>query len=141
MRLYFYMSWCEMLMGPTPYWQAILDGYIKILNPKCCFSYIMMFFEIFVHAWAHCFIRQHTSVFTQDIRWDRRFWSTPCSSCLMRARVHVVKYSAINIRFLLVTFNKRLDWYFNPFQSNFSANCILPSSYLFWVGKKLVDYL
>jgi hypothetical protein len=30
---------------------------------------------------------------------------------------------------------------FNPFQSNFSATCILPSSYLFWAGKSLVDYL
>jgi hypothetical protein len=29
----------------------------------------------------------------------------------------------------------------NPFQSNFSATRILPSSYLFWVGKRLVDYL
>jgi hypothetical protein len=28
----------------------------------------------------------------------------------------------------------------NPFQSNFSANRILPSSYLFWAVKKLVDY-
>jgi hypothetical protein len=30
---------------------------------------------------------------------------------------------------------------FNPFQSNFSAIHILPSSYLFWAGKRLVDYL
>jgi hypothetical protein len=30
---------------------------------------------------------------------------------------------------------------FNPFQSNFSANRILLSSYLFWAGKRLVDYL
>jgi hypothetical protein len=30
---------------------------------------------------------------------------------------------------------------FNPFQSNFSANCIFTSSYLFWAGKSLVDYL
>jgi hypothetical protein len=30
---------------------------------------------------------------------------------------------------------------FNPFQSNFSATRILPSSYLFWAGKRLVDYL
>jgi hypothetical protein len=30
---------------------------------------------------------------------------------------------------------------FNPFQSNFSANRILPSSYLFWAVKRLVDYL
>jgi hypothetical protein len=30
---------------------------------------------------------------------------------------------------------------FNPFQSNFSATRILPSSYLFWAGKKLVGYL
>jgi hypothetical protein len=30
---------------------------------------------------------------------------------------------------------------FNPFESNFSANRILPSSYLFWAGKRLVDYL
>jgi hypothetical protein len=29
----------------------------------------------------------------------------------------------------------------NPFQSNFSATCILPISYLFWAGKRLVDYL
>jgi hypothetical protein len=30
---------------------------------------------------------------------------------------------------------------FNHFQSNFSANRILPSSYLFWAVKRLVDYL
>jgi hypothetical protein len=30
---------------------------------------------------------------------------------------------------------------FNPFQFNFSATRILPSSYLFWVGTRLVDYL
>jgi hypothetical protein len=29
----------------------------------------------------------------------------------------------------------------NPFQSNFSANRILPSSYLFWAVKRLVDYV
>jgi hypothetical protein len=34
---------------------------------------------------------------------------------------------------------KRLT--FNPFQSNFSDNRILPSSYLFWAGKRLVAYL
>ena len=31
--------------------------------------------------------------------------------------------------------------YIKPFQTNFSANCILPSSYLFWAGRRLVDYL
>jgi hypothetical protein len=31
--------------------------------------------------------------------------------------------------------------YFNPFQSNFSATRILPSSYLFWAGKWMVDCL
>jgi hypothetical protein len=38
---------------------------------------------------------------------------------------------------------KCLDWSYwmiNPFQSNFSATRILPSSYLFWAGKRLVDY-
>jgi hypothetical protein len=30
---------------------------------------------------------------------------------------------------------------YNPFQSNFSATRILPSSYLFWAGKRLVGYL
>jgi kynurenine formamidase len=29
----------------------------------------------------------------------------------------------------------------NPFQSNSSATRIVPSSYLFWAGKRLVDYL
>jgi hypothetical protein len=28
----------------------------------------------------------------------------------------------------------------NPFQSNFSATRILPSCYLFWAGKRLVNY-
>jgi hypothetical protein len=36
---------------------------------------------------------------------------------------------------------ERAEMCFNPFQSNFSANRILPSSYLFWAGKRLVDYL
>jgi hypothetical protein len=31
--------------------------------------------------------------------------------------------------------------FLNPFQSNFSATHILPSSFLFWAGKRLVDYL
>jgi hypothetical protein len=31
--------------------------------------------------------------------------------------------------------------HFNPFQSNFFANRILPSSYLVWTVKRLVDYL
>jgi hypothetical protein len=31
--------------------------------------------------------------------------------------------------------------FFNPFQSNYSANRILPSSYLFWAVKRLLDYL
>jgi hypothetical protein len=34
----------------------------------------------------------------------------------------------------------RMNWHcqsINPFQSNFSATRILPSSYLFWAGKKL----
>jgi hypothetical protein len=30
--------------------------------------------------------------------------------------------------------------YFNRFQSNFSAKRVLPSSYLFWAVKRLVDY-
>jgi hypothetical protein len=30
---------------------------------------------------------------------------------------------------------------FNPYQSNFSATLILPSSYLFWARKRLVGYL
>jgi hypothetical protein len=30
---------------------------------------------------------------------------------------------------------------FNHFQSNFSATRILPNSYLFWAGKRLVGYL
>jgi hypothetical protein len=34
-----------------------------------------------------------------------------------------------------------IDSVLNPFQSNFSANRILPSSYLFSAGKRLVDYL
>jgi hypothetical protein len=35
----------------------------------------------------------------------------------------------------------RLENYINAFQSNFSATRILPSSYLFWAGKRLVGYL
>jgi hypothetical protein len=41
-----------------------------------------------------------------------------------------------------IVYVKRKNISVNPFQSNFSANCILPSSYLFWGGgQRLVDYL
>jgi hypothetical protein len=42
---------------------------------------------------------------------------------------------------------KYLKWistfkiHLNPFQTNCSANRILPSSYLFWAVKRLVDYM
>jgi hypothetical protein len=44
---------------------------------------------------------------------------------------------------LEINFSKTEEIRVNPFQSNFSANrtCILHSSYLFWAGKRLVDYL
>jgi hypothetical protein len=38
-------------------------------------------------------------------------------------------------------FNLTSCIHINPFQSNFSTTHILPSSYLFWAGKRLVDYL
>jgi hypothetical protein len=50
----------------------------------------------------------------------------------------------------MLTCNKFKEFFFNvhgsvhrnnPFQSNFSANRILPISYLFWAVKRLVDYL
>jgi hypothetical protein len=47
----------------------------------------------------------------------------------------------IIIFFLLIRKNKICQPVLNPFQSNFSATRILPSSYLFWAGKRLVDYL
>ena len=38
--------------------------------------------------------------------------------------------------------NKIVSWTsIDPFQSDFSANRVLPSSYLLWAGKRLVDYL
>jgi hypothetical protein len=46
----------------------------------------------------------------------------------------------VPLEFLLVEMSSDPS-YFNPFQSNFSANRILPSSCLFWTGKGLVDYL
>jgi hypothetical protein len=39
------------------------------------------------------------------------------------------------------TLYEELSIWHNPFQSNFSATHILPSSYWFWAGKRLVDYL
>jgi hypothetical protein len=38
------------------------------------------------------------------------------------------------------TLKIQLTFTFSPFQSNFSANRIIPSSHLFWAGKRLVDY-
>jgi hypothetical protein len=46
-------------------------------------------------------------------------------------KIHVISVFTFYMSFLC----------FNLFQSNFSANRILPSSYLFWVVKRLVDYL
>jgi hypothetical protein len=37
--------------------------------------------------------------------------------------------------------DNEISLHFNPLQSNFSANRILPSFYLFWAVKRLVDYL
>jgi hypothetical protein len=47
-------------------------------------------------------------------------------------------------KFLEVTFvqfSTDLTLALKPFQSNFSATRILPSSYLFWAGKRVVGYL
>jgi hypothetical protein len=62
-------------------------------------------------------------------------------SCSMEGYVvHTLQYfkfTHLNVActFLLVTVLRHV----NPFQSNFSATRILPSSYLFWAGKRLVD--
>jgi hypothetical protein len=52
-------------------------------------------------------------------------------------RLFIVHYSFSCLLMLSVIKHLTL----NPFQSNFSANRILPSSYLFRAGKRLVDYL
>jgi hypothetical protein len=44
----------------------------------------------------------------------------------------------MNLISFSITYLNRLEYRFNPFQSNFSANRILPSSYLFWAVKRLV---
>ena len=46
----------------------------------------------------------------------------------------------ISTKFIWYDIFVNCNWV-NPFQSNFSANRILPSSYLLWAGKRLVDYL
>jgi hypothetical protein len=54
---------------------------------------------------------------------------------------HYVQHSDVTIQELLTSTPNSVSWNINPFQSNFSANRILPSSYLFWAVKGLVDYL
>jgi hypothetical protein len=54
---------------------------------------------------------------------------------------HVIKYTNnFNLQSVWGFFTHNTTC-FNPFQSNFSANRILPSSYFFWAVKRLVDYL
>jgi hypothetical protein len=62
--------------------------------------------------------------------------------------VNAINYNFVNdypftLRFLKFLIAKSADknYRFNSFQSNFSATHILPSSNLFWAGKRLVDYL
>jgi len=62
-------------------------------------------------------------------------WSDICdgySSMFLRCVVTAHKIYPLPTTWLMT---------FNPFQSNFSANRMLPISYLFWAGKRLVDYL
>jgi hypothetical protein len=57
-----------------------------------------------------------------------RFWEQPAITSL----------NSINLlAFAIHTQTTRI----NPFRSNFSATSIVPSSYLFWAGKRLVGYL
>jgi hypothetical protein len=50
----------------------------------------------------------------------------------------IVKFQEKRFSVLMQYFVPRLNTnkYFNPFPSNFSAYLILPSSYLFWAGKR-----
>jgi hypothetical protein len=52
-------------------------------------------------------------------------------------KLHSLTLSDPIMMFLFPT----LSLIFNLFQSNYSANRILPSSYLFWAGKRVVGYL
>jgi hypothetical protein len=53
----------------------------------------------------------------------------------LQKRASLLRYAYIGCLAIFITV------LLNPFQSNFSANLILPSSYLFWAVKRLVDYL
>jgi hypothetical protein len=89
---------------------------------------------------------------------QRRRWSsiisrfTQQSTKVILIALHKCHYLSLhgyaNLSYLVIYlwFTSQCCLYFriystNLFQSNFSANRILPSSYLFWEGKRLVDYL
>jgi hypothetical protein len=55
--------------------------------------------------------------------------------------LHTRVIQSTNCHIVIMRTNVTYIEYVNPFQSNFSANRILPSSYMFWAGKRLVDYL
>jgi hypothetical protein len=67
-------------------------------------------------------------------------WVRRLITAFTRAR-HLSVFWSTSIQSMLPTPLCFLKFRFNPFQSNFSATRILPSSYLFWAGKKLVGYL
>jgi hypothetical protein len=76
--------------------------------------------------------------------WSHSTWYTltvlHISECWSEDDLKRMKHVAtinINIYKLSLCFQGN----FNPFQCNFSANRVLLSSYLFWVVKRLVDYL
>jgi hypothetical protein len=72
------------------------------------------------------------------------FWNTPLAYKNYKWSIHKYTFT-YNLCRLTLTFKSLLiTWFtkrFNPFQSNFSATRILPSSYLFWAWKRLVGYL
>jgi hypothetical protein len=76
--------------------------------------------------------------------WNLEFWgSCHIAAKFMHPWVYILLLCFIRTLFLyrICCWKNRRVLMVNPFQSNFSASRILSSSYLFWAGKRLVDYL
>jgi hypothetical protein len=68
------------------------------------------------------------------------YWKGICSASLKKIKQPGCLFLPLYVTILTKGFSC-FFLSFSPFQSNFSANSLFPSSYLFWVVKRLVDYL
>jgi hypothetical protein len=128
----------------------LTDSMEKFLLEKLLVSHLTNMFQLF-REHERCILTYREAYFMSQLICYHNLtslfnWKCYYRSSLWSFRIKTLyAYLVSPVRTVgfrhLVLFIFNTKWIFNPFHCNFSANRILPSSYLFWAVKRLVDYL